>query len=98
MEGDLVYDYNPLRVFRLNNPKQGYYQFIPGQVKSLESISITDYLLSNTGKYDYITVKNNKFYINGEEVSKEYIRENYVNDGQYFYTYTKPNDNEKSNV
>jgi len=25
MEGDLVYDYNPLRVFRINNPKQDYF-------------------------------------------------------------------------
>ena len=99
MEGDLVYDYNPLRVFRLNNPNQGnYYQFTSGPLKSLSSLSDGDYLLSNTGKYNSIKVKNNKFYIDGEEVSVEYIKENYLNNGNYFYTYKKPNNNEQSNV
>lgn len=80
LKGSLVYDYNPLRVFKIDSPNMQYSNYILNEWEALQDLfSGTSYIiLSNTGKYDTLVSDGNTLSILGEEVSIPYLKRNYL--------------------
>ena len=77
LKGPLVYDYNPLRVFKIDSPNVEYSDYtLDTWIESFTSGVYT--ILSNTGKYDTLVSDNGALSILGEEVSMSYLKNNYL--------------------
>lgn len=79
LKGSLVYDYNPLRVFKIDSPNIEYSDYTLNswlEEKDLKQGTYT--ILSNTGKYDTLVSDNGSLSILGEEVSISYLKHNYL--------------------
>lgn len=81
LKGPLVYDYNPLRVFKIDSPNIEYYNYSFKDWISFQDLSSSNdtfIILSNTGKYDTLISNGKSLTILGEEVSVSYLQNNYV--------------------
>lgn len=76
-KGSLVYDYNPLRVFKIDSPNMEYSDYtLDGWENKFQKG--TYIILSNTGKYDTLVSDGSSLSILGEEVSIPYLKNNYL--------------------